>query len=202
MVKLALISVAAVAAGVGTWFAASPAEPPAKPAKPKTPMDRYLDAAIQTLLEDPTDERFGISRIPTVHNPNTNSPEANTAIADMQGRYFWTVRTYGNFQDNSPHRVRDLVMNGPRIWGENIEDWRKSNDQLVAEAKKLWKSKADRATAVVGEGDFKVTMISRKVSIPRESCLKCHTELKVGSPVGVVAMLYREKTDKPVPEKP
>lgn len=168
---------------------------------------RFLDEVHDILREEPSDGRFGLSRLPTVHGRqyfDDRKPREKACVEAWQGLAIGNalaLKALGNFDDKgvsqdsrqmSGHYTLNHVPFSVEAGNADAEnEWHRH--WAPGMATDLYNSRRNIATQEFTYGKHKATVVMRKVFPSSDSCLKCHTDVKKGKPIGILALLRVSK---------
>jgi hypothetical protein len=176
---------------------------------PRNLASDYLAEFEKFLHEEPVDGRFGISRLPTIHERTSPRGERIGEVFDAMAKDYWvSALTLGEFGEGNPKRFRsasahwklshistDMVGLGIR---ESIDAENRLLDvEVKGAATKLWDSGQKARQFNTTYGNREVIVSLRKVSAPRVSCLNCHTNVPRGKAIGVAGVILVAKKTTP-----
>lgn len=176
---------------------------------PRTLASDYLAEFEKFLHEEPVDGRFGASRLPTIHEQSSPRGERIGKIFEAMAKDYWvSALTVGEFGDGKPKRFRSasahwqLSYISPDMVGLGIRESMDAENKLLDvdvkwAAAKLWSSGQKSSQTSTTYGNREVIVSLRKVSAPRESCLKCHTNVPRGKAIGVAGVILVAKKTTP-----
>lgn len=183
----------------------------ASPQKPPTPDElsaSFLKGAEKILQEDPTDGRFGINRLPTLHDRQyfdgrkPNEKAVSDAWDALGQDNYMALVSFGRFdKDGAPGRRG--VMSGhyqlnwaPLVKSNAFFDAENQFNQHVAPegAKRLWNSRAMQSRTEMRYVDRTAIVQFRKVMPSSPKCFSCHTDGSMDKPLGVLALIRVPKT--------
>lgn len=160
--------------------------------------DRLVRAAVTALDEVPTDGRFGVSRVDLLtHNVGIPSSLRDVDTLEskraLNGHYHLGFMTFGKFDAKGmPGRIRsDLVLvNSARrtIHPQATELRAPGPTTLTKELARFYNSRQEAVRRELWLGNQRLWLDARVVKA-RKECVSCHSEVRVGRPIGVVALL-------------
>lgn len=154
------------------------------------------------LRQDPKDNKFGLTRLPTIHGKPTfhsGTPEGKLAIESykaLEGDNAIMVSAFGKFQEGRPTRHRNMPYQD-KFTVERFPDSKKFLADVrdfyakagPENASKLYASTKNDLKAEVTIAGIKSFVYLKKVYPSSKKCLDCHEEMGAGKPVGIVTLL-------------
>ena len=165
--------------------------------------EALLREADAILSQPPTDDSFGLSRLPTLHGRqyfDARKPKEKACAEAWQllePRNTLAIMSLGRFDPQTGQHGRRSVMSGH--YQLNSADFIKGNEYFEAEdymnrhvvpeaARDLIKSGRRTLRREFDYAGNRAFVDARTVIAKRE-CLSCHPDVKVGKPLGVIALV-------------
>lgn len=165
--------------------------------------EALLRDADAILSQPPTDDHFGLSRLPTLHGRQyfDGRKSSEKACAEawqlLEPRNTMAILSLGRFDRETGQHGRRSVMSGH--YQLNLADFVKGNEYFEAEshmnrhvvpevARDLLKSGKRTLRREFDYAGNRAFVDARTVLAKRE-CLSCHPEAKAGKPLGVIALV-------------
>ncbi|MBX3114227.1 MAG: hypothetical protein KF836_06645 [Fimbriimonadaceae bacterium] len=172
------------------------------PADKKLAME-FLANAEKILQQDPTDGRFGLSRMPGIHGRpafRVNDPAEKDAADEwkkLTDDFVPAVLSFGLFDEKGTPKRKGFMYSYYHLNHTNFienQDYfkaeRKFSDEVApAAAKKLFLSGEKTATTEMDYAGRKAMIEMRMVTAPSDKCMSCHEGVSAGKPIGVLTLL-------------
>lgn len=184
-------------ASLGLVLGASTASPPERT---QDHVQKFVDGFAKFMSERPEDGRFGISRLPSIHNRQVAKthgvPEAFQALSKD---HYLGVFALGKFKNGVPERFNTQgaywdLEETPSEWFGSIRGAYEANAVFVkkylhSSAARLLKMKRDQAHFDEEYvGSHRVVIEARKVFASEDACYKCHADTPKGQPIGIIGL--------------
>lgn len=168
--------------------------------------DKYSKSLMEQLTailqQDPKDNQFGLTRLPTIHGKpsfHPGTPEEKKAIESyeaLENTNALMVSAFGKFQDGRSTRHRNMPyqdkftterFKDPKQFSQDVREfYMKAGPDNAA---KLYASSKNESKFEVTIGGQKSVVYMKKVFPSSKRCLDCHEEMGAGKPVGVLTLL-------------
>lgn len=164
---------------------------------------RIMDQFEAKLMEQPTDGKFGMTRMMMVTVP-THTGVSGEIKRERNGTldFAFTVSAFSLGRlDPAGNASRIRVSGYYKTHGwESLDAKEKKLREPVlkrvkTDTKALIKSANRDFKSWAITGDNPVTVYSRAI-LPKKECLSCHTEAKMGKTMGVAALVLERRTNK------
>lgn len=161
-----------------------------------------MDQLNTILQQDPKDNQFGLTRLPTIHGKpsfHSSTPEGKKAIECYEAldkSNALMVSAFGKFQEGRPTRHRNMPyqdkfstekFSDPKLFSADVREFYKKAGP--ENASKLYASSKNDLKAEVTIAGIKSFVYMKKVYPSSKRCLDCHEEMGAGKPVGIVTLL-------------
>ncbi|MEI7576719.1 MAG: hypothetical protein WCK51_07490 [Armatimonadota bacterium] len=186
-----------LAGSLGIVFGATIASPPGQS---QDHVQRFVDGFAKFMSERPEDGRFGISRLPSIHNRQVaNTHGVPEAFQTLSKDHYLGVFALGKFKNGVPERFNTQgaywdLEETPSEWFGSIRAAYDANSAFVNKylkpaAGSLLKMKRNQARfEETYVGNHKVVIEARKIFASDDSCYKCHADTQKGQPIGIIGL--------------
>ncbi len=167
----------------------------------------FLSQASTIIREDPTDGRFGIARMPTLHGRTSfdgDNPAQKGVIEAwnlLAKDYYLALVSWGNFNEaGNPSRMTTMSAHYQLSYSplNDSEAANKAQMKLMQEvgpegAAKLMKSGKKSSESKMDYAGKEAIIQYRSVYPSSDKCLGCHANVAKGKPIGVLALVRIKK---------